>query len=94
MSKRLGAVHHDVAAGVVAAVIELLETVELISFRALGWPMAELVHAGARLNLMSLEALAAAHHLAAEILLAEQDDNDSLRVAAGRFGVTVRSVAG
>lgn len=94
LSKRLGAVDDVVAAGVLASVTELPETVELISLRKLGWPMAELVHAGVRLNLLSLEALTAARHLSAEICLAEQDDNDPLRVAASRFGVTVRLVSG
>jgi len=94
MSRRLGAVDDNVAAGVLASVVELPESIQLISLRTLGWPMAELVHAGARLNLLSLEALAAARHLPAEIWLAEHDDNGSLRAAASRFGVTIRSVHG
>ncbi len=94
MSKRLGAVDDDVAAGVLASVIELPETVELVSLRMLGWPMAELIHAGARLDLLSLEALAAARHLAAGICLAVQDDNEPLRVAASSFGVSIRLVSG
>jgi hypothetical protein len=94
MSRRLGAVANDVAASALASVIELPETVELVSLRTLGWPMAELVHAGARLNLLSLEALAAARQLSAEICLAEQDDNDPLRAAASAFEVTVRTVTG
>lgn len=94
MSRRLGAVENDVAARALASVIELPETVELVSLRTLGWPMAELVHTGARLNLLSLEALAAARQLSAEICLAEQDDNDPLRAAASAFEVTVRSVTG
>ncbi len=92
--KRLGAVDDDVAAGVLASVIELPETVELVSLRMLGWPMAELIHAGARLDLLSLEALAAARHLAAGICLAVQDDNEPLRVAASSFGVSIRLVSG
>lgn len=94
MSKRLGLVTDDVAAGVLASVIELPDNVTLVSLRTLGWPMAELVHAGARLNLLSLEALSAARHLAAEICLAEQDDNQPLLAAASRFGVMLRYVSG
>lgn len=94
MSRRLGLVHDDVAAGVLAAVVELPETVELVSLRTLGWPMAELVHGGARLDLLSREALAAARHLVAEICLAEHDDNNPLRTAATDFDVPVRSVNG
>ena len=92
MSKRLGSVDDGVAAGVIGSVIELPESVQLVSLRTLGWPMAELVHAGERLDLLSLEALAAAHHLSGEICLAELDDNQPLREAASRFGVTIRSV--
>ena len=94
ISKRLGAVADDVASGALASVMELPETVGLVSLRTLGWPMAELVHNGARLNLLSLEALTAARHLSAEICLADQDDNGPLRAAASRFGVTIRSVSG
>ena len=56
--------------------------------------MAELVHAGARLNLLSLEALAAARHLSAEICLADEDDNEPLRAAGSAFDVIIRSVSG
>lgn len=94
MSRRLGTVDGDVAAGVLAAVMGLPDTVKLVSLRTLAWPMAELVHAGARLNLLSLEALATARLLLAEICLAEQDDNNRLRDAASDFDVTVRLVSG
>lgn len=94
MSRRLGAVDEAVAADVLGAVIELPDTIELVSLRALGWPMGELVHGGARLNLLSLEALAAARHLTADICLAEADDNEPLRAAATNFGVAVRTVGG
>lgn len=94
MSRRLGAVEDDTAVITLASVIELPEAVELVSMRALAWPMAELVHGGLRLNLLSLEALAAARELSAEICLAEHDDNRPLRAAASTLGVTVRSVTG
>lgn len=94
MSRRLGMVGDDVAAGALASVIELPDAVELVSLRTLGWPMAELVNAGARLDLLSLEALAAARQLSAEICLAEQDDNEPLRAAARAFDVPLRSVTG
>jgi hypothetical protein len=92
LSRRLGAVDDEIAAGVLGAVIDLPDTIELVSLRTLGWPMAELVHGGARLNLLSLEALAAARHLAADLCLAESDDNAPLRAVAGSFGVIVRTV--
>jgi hypothetical protein len=56
--------------------------------------MGALVHEGAHLNLLSLEALAAARHLDADVCLAAADANDPLRSAATAFGVTVRTVVG
>jgi len=56
--------------------------------------MGQLVAAGARLNLLSLEAIAAARHLSAEVCLAAADDNEPLRAAAEDFGVAVRVVDG
>jgi hypothetical protein len=92
ISRRLGAVDDVVASGVLSAVVDLPDTIEMVSFRTLGWPMGELVHAGARLNLLSLEALAAARHLSADVCLAEADDNAPLRAAATNFSIAVRTV--
>ena len=92
MSRRLGSVSPEVAAGVIAAVIELPESVELVSLRALGWPMGELVRDGARLNLLSLEALAAARFLNAEICCAQGNENEPLMDAARARAVPIRSV--
>ena len=93
ISKQLGDVEDAVAAAVLGTVIDLPDAIELISLRTLGWPMGELVHTGARLNLLSLEALAAARQLSADVCLAEVDDNAPLRSAAAEFGVTVRTVS-
>lgn len=92
ISRRLGHVENTVAADVIRAVIELPEAIELLSLRSLGWPMAEVLHEGARLNLLSLEALAAAKHLGAEICLAEVDDNRPLIAASRVSGVTIRAI--
>ena len=92
MSRRLGSVSPEVAAGVIAAVIELPESVELVSLRALGWPMGELVRDGARLNLLSLEALAAARLLGAEICCAQGNENELLMDAARAHAVPIRSI--
>jgi hypothetical protein len=92
MSSRLGAVDDTLVAEVLAAAIELPESVELVSLRTLGWPMGTLIHSGARLNLLSLEALAAARHLSAEVCLAAVDDNEPLRTAATDLEVAVRTV--
>ena len=94
MSRRLGAVDDAVAAHVLNAVIDLPDSIELVSLRTIGWPMGELVHAGARLNLLSLEALAAARHLSADICLAAVDDNAPLRATAKNFGISIRTVKG
>lgn len=94
ISRQLGSVDDTMASAVLGAVIDLPDTIELISLRRLSWAMGELVHSGARLNLLSLEALAAAQQLSAEVCLAEVDDNAPLRSAATAFGVTVRIVGG
>jgi hypothetical protein len=93
LSRRLGTVEPAVARGVLGAVVQLPETVELVSLRSLAFPMGALVRSGVRLNLLSLEALAAAEHLGAEICLAAADDNDPLRAAASDAGVAVRTVS-
>jgi hypothetical protein len=92
MSSRLGAVDDAVAGAVLRAVVALPETIELVSLRTLGWPMGELVRGGAHLNLLSLEALAAAKHLDADVCLAAVDDNKPLQAVAARFDVVVRTV--
>ena len=92
MSRALGDVDVQVAAGVTATIVELPETIGLLSLRALGWPMGQLVAVGSRLDLLSLEALATAEHLDATICLAEADDNPPLRDSAARRGVPVRLV--
>jgi len=92
LSRRLGAIDETIAAGVLGAVVELPEAIDLVSLRLLGWPMGELVATGARLNLLALEALAAAQHLGAEICLATDDRNDALRATATDLGIGVRTV--
>jgi hypothetical protein len=92
MSQSLGDADPQLAAAAVEAVTELPETISLTSLRSLAWPMANLVAHGERLNLLSLEALAAAQHLGAELCLAAADENPPLVEAARRHDVSVRVV--
>ena len=92
MSRQLGQVDPALAAAAVHAVVEMPEAIDLVSLRSLGWPMAMLLSGGERLNLLSLEALAAAIELGADIYLAQSDDNAPLREAATRHGVVVRTL--
>jgi hypothetical protein len=92
MSRTLGDIGDRTASATIDAIIELPGSIELVSLRSLGWPMAELLVAGAQLNLMSLEVIAAAEHLDATICLAEADDNRPLRDAARRRAVSVRTI--
>lgn len=92
LSRQLGSLDDTVAAQVLGAVVDLPGSIEMVSLRSLGWPMGELVHQGAKLNLLALEALAAARHLSAELCLAEADDNAPLRRAAADFDVSIRVV--
>ena len=81
-SERLGAADDAIAARVIEAVTSLPDTIDLVSLRDLAWPMARLAAEGVRLNLMSLEALAAAEHLGAELCMAPADENPQLLAAA------------
>jgi hypothetical protein len=60
----------------------LPESIGLMSLRELAWPMTQLLQDGVRLNLMSLEALAAAEDQRAELCLAAADENPQLLDAA------------
>lgn len=93
MSRSLGTVAPQVAASAVQSVMDLPERVGLVSLRTLAWPMAHLLADGVRLNLMSLEALAAGRHLGAELCLAADDDNVNLVAAAAAHGVELRTIA-
>lgn len=93
ISRSLGDVDARLAAATVGAVADLPETIVLTSMRSLAWPMGQLIADGARLNLMSLEALAAARHLDAEICLAVADENPPLVAASRAHDVPVRLIA-
>jgi hypothetical protein len=93
MSRSLGAVGEPMSSAAIGAIVRLPESIQLVSLRSLAWPMAKLLDSGSRLNLLSLEALAAAQHLGAGIYLADIDDNPPLRAAAGRVGVDVHLVS-
>ena len=93
LSRSLGSADPALGASTTRAVTELPETINLISLRELAWPMAQLLSDGVRLNLMSLEALAAAEQLGAEICLAIADENPQLIAAAQQRGIPTRLVA-
>ena len=92
LSRSLGRVDQEVATSAVRAAAALPETVGLLSLRELAWPMARLLDDGVRLNLMSLEALAAIEHQGAELCLAEIDENPQLVAAAAVRGRPVRLI--
>ena len=92
MSRRLGRADPVVAASAVRAITTLPETIGLMSLRELAWPMARLLQDGVRLNLMSLEALAAAERQRAELCLAAADENPQLLDAAAARGTPTRLV--
>jgi hypothetical protein len=89
-SRALGRADAPVAAKAIEAVTRLPDSIDLLSLRELAWPMARLVDDGVRLNLMSLEALAAAEHLDAELCLAVADENPPLVEAAQTRTTSVR----
>lgn len=91
LSARLGTLPPERARRVIAAAAELPPTIGLVSFRELGWPMAEVL-VTQRLNLVTLEATAAAHHLQATIAIGEPDDGPLLRSAAKALGLKLRVI--
>lgn len=94
LARRLNSVDPSVGAAVAQAIATLPETIDLPSLRRLAWPMAGLLQDGARLNLLSLEALATAEHLGADLCLAVADENPQLIEAARARGTTVRLIEG
>ena len=94
LSRRVGRADPSVGAAAVRAVTALPDTVGLLSLRELAWPMARLLDDGVRLNLLSLEALAAAEHLDAELCLAAVDENSQLLAAARGRGTPTRLIDG
>ncbi len=89
-SRAIGSADTSVAAKAVGAITQLPDRINLLSLRELAWPMARLVDDGIRLNLMSLEALAAAEHLEAELCLAVADENPQLLAIAQSRNAAVR----
>jgi hypothetical protein len=87
MSRRLGDVDDVVASKATEAITTLPNEIGLISLRDLSWSMAVLLPGIGPLNLMSLEALAAAEHLGAGIRLTERGPNPPLVAAAAVRGV-------
>ena len=92
MSRRLSGLAPAAASSAIASVVRLPADIEMVSLRTLGWPMAELLSGGLRLNLLSLEAIAAARAIDAEICLAPADHNEPLMDAARTLGLNVRTV--
>ncbi len=89
-SRSLGRADPPTAAAAIEAVTRLPDSIELLSLRELAWPMARLVDDGVRLNLMSLEALAAAEYLEADLCLAVADENPPLLAAANARTTALR----
>jgi hypothetical protein len=89
-SRALGRANPAVAAAAIEAVTRLPDSIDLLSLRELAWPMARLVDDGIRLNLMSLEALAAAEYLDSELCLSVDDENPPLLAAAQARTTAVR----
>ena len=92
MSRRLSGLAPAAASAAIASVVRLPADIEMVSLRTLGWPMAEVLSGGLRLNLLSLEAIAAARVLDAEICLAPADRNEALVDTARTLGVSVRTI--
>jgi hypothetical protein len=93
MSRELAGLERDLARTSIEAITTLPDHITLVSLRTLAMPMAHLVEAGVRLNLLGLEALAAAEHLGAELCMAERDLNPRLVAEAEARDVLVRTIS-
>ena len=91
-SRSLGGADPTVAALATEAVTSLPDSVGLLSLRQFAWPMARLLSEGVKLNLLSLEALAATEQLGAELCLATVDENPPLLAAAGARDTPLRLI--
>ncbi len=91
LSSRLAGFPAEDAPRLLASCRHLPEAVRLVSLRDLSWPMAELLREH-RLNLLQLEALAAAQLLGATICVWEGDQSAHLAAAAEEVGVPVMAV--
>jgi hypothetical protein len=89
-SRVLGRAEPAVGAAAIEALTRLPDSIDLLSLRELAWPMARLIDDGVRLNLMSLEALAAAEHLDGELCLAVLAENPPLVKTAEARATPVR----
>ncbi|MGH9045461.1 MAG: hypothetical protein ACRDVP_11665 [Acidimicrobiales bacterium] len=92
LTRRIGGANRSVGAAAVRGVTALPDTIGLLSLRDLAWPMARLLDDGVRLNLLSLEALAAAESRGAELCLAAADENPQLLAAARGRSVSTRRI--
>lgn len=94
LSRRLGRSEPAIARSAAQAITMLPADIALTSLRDLAWPMAELLADGVRLNLLALEALAAADRHGAELCLAATDRNPDLLAAASSRGISARLIEG
>ncbi len=92
LSRQLAGVDASVARSAIDAITQLPEDIELVSLRTLGWSMAQLAANGHRLNLLSLEALAAAKYLSAEVCLSPASSGTAVHTAAASEALSVRIV--
>lgn len=81
-SRALGFANPPVTATAIEAHTRLPSPIGLVSLREPAWPMARLDDDGVRLKLTSLEPVAAAKHLEAELCLAAADGKPPLLAAA------------
>jgi hypothetical protein len=72
--------------------ITLPETITIVPLRSLGFRMAELADTH-RLSTLGAEAIAAAEHLAAPLLVWEGDDGPRIRAAAAAVGAGYRTIS-
>ena len=71
----------------IAGLVALPGTVEVIPMQQLAWRMGQLVHSYGGLSTLGAEAVAAGEHLGAKLLVSARDDGPGIRNACAALGI-------
>lgn len=76
----------------IAAIIALPEDIEIVEMKELAWRMGRLVHDHSALSTLGSEAVSAAEHLGASILVSSRDDGPGIRRTCSSLRIRYRTL--
>lgn len=76
----------------IAGLIALPENIEIVAMKELAWRMGQLVQAHLALSTLGSEAVSAAEHLGASILVSSRDDGPGIRRACSALRIRYRTL--